>query len=188
MITLSPSISLRVVPSRKQPHLHEIARCRVCGSLGLENIVSLGLQSLTGVFPKMEEKPVAQGPLTLTRCLECNLVQLLHSYEANELYGAHYGYRSGLNASMVAHLRTKIEALIAQYPLRPNDLVIDIGSNDGTTLGFYPANVERVGFDPSAEKFRKFYQPDVKLITDFFQASTFRKAFGKWKARIITSI
>ncbi|MGZ5005744.1 MAG: methyltransferase domain-containing protein, partial [Chthoniobacterales bacterium] len=150
--------------------------------------MSLGMQALTGVFPRIDDAPVAEGPLTLTRCRECNLVQLLHSYEAAELYGAHYGYRSGLNASMVAHLREKIAALTAAFPLQPNDLVIDIGSNDGTTLGFYPENVERVGFDPSAEKFRKFYKPGVKLITDFFGASTFRKAFGKRKARIITSI
>ncbi|MGZ4966499.1 MAG: class I SAM-dependent methyltransferase [Chthoniobacterales bacterium] len=177
-----------VLRGPQKPRLHEIGRCRVCNSIGLETIVSLGMQALTGVFPRIDDAPVAEGPLTLTRCRECNLVQLLHSYEAAELYGAHYGYRSGLNASMVAHLREKIAALTAAFPLQPNDLVIDIGSNDGTTLGFYPENVERVGFDPSAEKFRKFYKPGVKLITDFFGASTFRKAFGKRKARIITSI
>ena len=82
----------------------------------------------------------------------------------------------------------KLTALVAEFPLRPNDLVIDIGANDGTTLGFYPENVERVGFDPSAEKFRKFYKPGIKLITDFFNAATFRTAFGQRKARIITSI
>ncbi len=189
MITTTPSITgLPVLPTGKKPHLHQIARCRVCEAIGLENIVSLGSQALTGVFPRLTDKPVVKGPLTLTRCLECNLVQLLHSYEADELYGAHYGYRSGLNASMVEHLRQKIATLTALFPLRPNDLVIDIGSNDGTTLGFYPENVERVGFDPSAEKFRKFYQPGIKLIADFFDASTFRKAFDQRKARIITSI
>ena len=189
MITTNPSITgLPVLRPRAKPPLHQIARCRVCKSIGLENIVSLGSQALTGVFPRLTDGPVAKGPLTLTRCLKCHLVQLLHSYEADELYGAHYGYRSGLNASMVAHLRHKIAALTEKFPLQTNDLVIDIGSNDGTTLGFYPENVERVGFDPSAEKFREFYVPGVKLITDFFDASTFRKIFGQRKARIITSI
>lgn len=154
----------------------------------MEKVVSLGKQALTGIFPKPADSPIARGPLTLTRCLDCGLVQLLHSYEAEDLYGAHYGYRSGLNSSMVEHLERKVAELTRRFPIAAGDLVVDIGSNDGTLLGFYPATVERVGFDPSAEKFRQFYKTGIKLITDFFSAKTFRMAFGERKARIITSI
>src|SRR5947209_8235335 len=126
MSTLAPQATrLPVSRPSEKPRLHEIGRCRVCSSSGLEIIVSLGMQALTGVFPRLQDKAVAEAPLVLTRCRECNLVQLLHSYQAEELYGAHYGYRSGLNASMVAHLREKVEGLINDFPLLPNELVID---------------------------------------------------------------
>lgn len=154
----------------------------------METIIALGEQALTGIFPKPSDPPIAAGPLTLVRCGDCGLVQLQHSYSLEDLYGAHYGYRSGLNSAMVEHLQRKVQELIAKYPVQPGDLVIDIGANDGTTLGFYPEEVERVGFDPSAEKFRKYYKPGIKLITDFFAEDTFRKNFGERKAKIITSI
>ena len=104
------------------------------------------------------------------------------------LYGPTYGYRSGLNKSMVEHLRVKATHLQKIRPLQAGDIVLDIGCNDGTSLGFYPADITRVGFDPSAEKFRKYYQPGVELVVDFFSAKTFQQHFGTRKAKIISSI
>ena len=117
------------------------------------------------------------------------MVQLRHSYDCNELYGSNYGYRSGLNSSMVSHLRDIVEKSLKLAPLRPGDLVIDIGSNDGTLLGFYPrCGAILVGIDPTAEKFRRYYNDDVVIIADFFSADVARKRCGNKHARIITSI
>lgn len=104
------------------------------------------------------------------------------------LYGPTYGYRSGLNKSMVEHLRLKAAHLQKLRPMQAGDTVLDIGSNDGTSLGFYPADLTRAGFDPSAEKFRKYYQPGVELAVDFFSAGAFQRQFGARKAKIISSI
>jgi hypothetical protein len=104
------------------------------------------------------------------------------------LYGPAYGYRSGLNKSMVEHLRAKAAQLQRIRPLQAGDVVLDIGSNDGTSLGFYPADATRAGFDPSAEKFRNFYPPGARLVVDFFSAKTFQRQFGAKKAKIISSI
>lgn len=68
----------------------------------------------------------------------CRLVQLAHTYDLDELYGENYGYRYGLNKSMVSHLKSKVEKIMNTIILEENDLVIDIVSKDGTTLGFYP--------------------------------------------------
>jgi hypothetical protein len=89
---------------------------------------------------------------------------------------------------MIENLRVKAAHLQKLCPLQPGDTVLDIGSNDGTSLGFYPAEVTRIGFDPSAEKFRKYYQPGVQLVVDFFSAKTFRQQLGARKARIVSSI
>jgi SAM-dependent methyltransferase len=105
------------------------------------------------------------------------------------MFGLTYGYRSGLNKSMVQHLQNKAEYLQKLCPLRPRDIALDIGSNDGTLLGFYPdKGMTLAGIDPSAEKFRRFYRPHIQLEIDFFSADWFRRQFGSRQARIVTSI
>ena len=167
-----------------------IHQCRLCReSSRLDRVLDLGEQHLTGVFPLHAGIPLTRGPLVLVRCGHCGLVQLLHSYEPGELYGAHYGYCSSLNASMVAHLREKAERLQHQFPLGPTDCVVDIGSNDGTFLAFFPATGPLlVGFDPSAEKFRRRYRPDQRLHAEFFLARAFRTHHPGRTARLVTSL
>lgn len=151
----------------------------------------MGDQALTGVFPKKADESVPISPLHLVKCHGkegCQLVQLRHSFEADQMYGMNYGYRSGLNSSMVAHLKEKAARLQKLNPLVPGDLVLDVGSNDGTSLSFYPAEVTRVGMDPTIVKFGKFYQPGIHAIPDFFSAESFRTKYGNRKAKIISSI
>lgn len=171
--------------------IHRISHCRICGNEHLVDIVSLGEQVLTGVFPKSQDEAVPSGPLELVKCHgenACHLVQLRHSFEADQMYGMNYGYRSGLNSSMVAHLKEKAARLQKLNPLVPGDLVLDVGSNDGTSLSFYPAEMTRVGMDPTIVKFGKFYRPGIHAIPDFFSAESFRTKYGNRKAKIISSI
>ena len=168
-----------------------ITACRVCGNTKLANILSLGDQAFSGYFPK-PGKPVDIGPLTLVRCDGgCGLVQLADSFPPRKMYGDDYGYRSGLNNSMVKHLETIVNNLSTNTvyaPLESGDLVIDIGSNDGTTLGMFPEICRRVGVDPTGEKFKAFYKPGIELIPDFFTADTVIAVVGEQKAKVITSI
>ena len=168
-----------------------IDRCRVCGNANLEPLLDLGEQVLTGVFPRRIEQRVASGPLVLVKCHgadACGLVQLLDSYAAEEMYGDNYGYRSGLNASMVSHLRGKIERILSRVAVPPGALVLDIGSNDGTTLSAYPdGRFVRLGIDPTAAKFRRYYPRDVTLVCDLFSERVFRAAVGDRQAAVVTS-
>lgn len=166
-----------------------ISQCRLCQTDRLETILSLGFQALTGLFPKKDEPDVATAPLELVKCPECHLVQLAHNFELSNLYGETYGYRSGLNQSMVRHLGDKVARALSVVPLEKGDVVLDIGSNDGTTLGHYPEmGLRRVGMDPSAQKFKHFYKPGIELIVDFFSAKKFLDLTENRKARIVTSI
>lgn len=172
--------------------INAIKRCRVCGNSNLLPVLALGNQYLTGVFPKSLDDEITYGPLEVVKCHGenvCGLVQLRHCYDLTELYGPNYGYRSGLNQSMVAHLREKV-AKVQTFvdELTRNDLVLDIGSNDGTLLGFYPEIVTRIGVDPTANKFGEFYQPGIKVIVDFFSAAEFKQRFDSRKPKIITSV
>ena len=168
---------------------HEITRCRICTSDRLVPVLDLGTQVLTGIFPRDADAEITAGPLVLVKCQgECGLVQLAHDYDLDEMYGNAYGYRSSLNASMVRHLAAKVATLRERRPLEPGDVVLDIGSNDGTTLAQYPADIERIGIDPTAAKFASYYPPGVKLRAEFFNAKAFADVAGAKKARIVTSI
>jgi hypothetical protein len=167
----------------------KITRCRISGSNHLIPVLNLGEQFLTGVFPRDPSQQITKGPLELVWCPDSALLQLRHSYSPAEMYGEKYGYRSGLNASMVAHLRTKALSLERMRPLNAGDWVLDIGSNDGTLLNSYRTmGLRRVGIDPTTEKFREFYSDDVALVADFFSAERFLETSGNQRASVITSV
>tara|TARA_B110000503_G_C7128923_1_gene405942 strand:- start:158 stop:1402 length:1245 start_codon:yes stop_codon:yes gene_type:complete len=172
-----------------------IKNCRICGNPNLIKVLDLGDQFLTGVFPKEKNQQISCGPLQLVKCHEkspsqniCGLLQISHDYDLNEMYGDSYGYRSGLNPSMVSHLQEKVSHLLKTVNLSDEDLVIDIGSNDSTTLQAYPNHkCELVGVDPTGKKFIEYYPSHIKLIPDFFSLEIVQKYLGNKKAKIITS-
>ena len=170
----------------------EVEKCRICGGSELIEVLSLGVQMLTGVFPREKNKNAAtSGPLTLVKCCgpsSCGLVQLKHSYDLSEMYGMNYGYRSGLNKSMVSHLTQKVNRALNMVQVKDGDLVIDIGSNDATILKAYTnENLVLVGIDPTGVKFRTYYPDHVRLLPDFFSADLVKKNFQGKKAKIVTS-
>jgi len=166
----------------------EIKKCRICDCTNLITVLSLGEQFLTGVFPKTINENVSKGPLDLVWCSECGLLQMKQSYSLDEMYGDNYGYRSGLNNSMVNHLTKKINYLEKIIKPGNNDIVIDIGSNDATSLKAYSGKFRKVGIDPTGKKFNEYYTDEIILIPDFFSEKVFKNKFPNEKAKIITSI
>lgn len=170
----------------------KIERCRICGNHQLERVLDLGEQMLTGVFPRQKGADITKGPLRLVKCTGdgdvCGLLQMEHSYDLGEMYGENYGYRSGLNASMVVHLNNKVKRIMGLVELRDGDLVIDIGSNDSTTLQAYPSQgLSLVGVDPTGVKFHSYYPPHIQLIPDFFSSKLVKARFPGKKAKVVTS-
>ena len=170
----------------------KVETCRICGNKHLERVLDLGEQMLTGVFPREQGADVTVGPLNLVKCLGgdevCGLLQMEHSYDLGEMYGENYGYRSGLNASMVAHLNSKVARILGLVQLHKGDLVVDIGSNDSTTLQAYPADGPvLVGVDPTGIKFHSYYPAHIQLIPDFFSAALLQERFPGQKAKVVTS-
>jgi len=166
----------------------EISRCRVSNSENLISVLNLGTQTLTGVFPKRTSEKITRGPIELVWCPDSGLLQLKHSYEPSEMYGDNYGYRSGLNQSMVNHLIDKVSYLERIVSLNSGDVVVDIGSNDATLLKAYSLkNIRRIGIDPTGKKFANYYSPEIALVPDFFSVEAFR-SIEKKQAKIVTSI
>ena len=166
--------------------MKKLKKCRFCKSSEIKVVIDLGNQYLTGVFPKFLKESITNGPLKLLICNNCSLLQLSYTYNLSEMYGDNYGYRSGLNKSMVKHIGLKIRKL--EKYINKGDLVLDIGSNDGTLLKQYKKkNIIKYGIDPTGKKFKKYYTKDIKLIPKFFSYKNFSLVCLQ-KPKMITSL
>jgi hypothetical protein len=113
------------------------SQCRACGQQleSVNNILDLGSQSPSSVYPQNQDQELGSFPLQLVKCPDCNLVQLRHTVSPELLYTEYYGYRSGINETMVKHLH---EAAAYAMTFSPEgkgyQKVLEIGCNDGTML------------------------------------------------------
>lgn len=129
-------------------------RCRLCDSRELERVVELTPTPPGNHFVTAEERSVVQRvyPLELYFCRGCAHVQLGHVVDPEILYRRNYSYVSGTSPVFVEHLRRYAEHMQRSFGLHKGGLVVDIGSNDGTALGFFKdAGFRVVGVDPATE-------------------------------------
>lgn len=165
----------------------KIKKCRSCSSSSLKNAFDLGSQKLTGVFPKTLNENIPSGSLAMVFCEKCKLLQLENSFNASMMYGDNYGYMSSLNPHMINHLKNKAKKLNSFMNLTKDDVVIDIGSNDGTFLNFFSSRLKLIGIDPTIKKLKKFYRKDIIKIPTFFTIDVIKKILKK-RTKVISSI
>ena len=161
--------------------------CRVCGSTNLGTVIDVGHQALTGAFIK-DGSSVDKHNMSLSMCESCGLTQINEVYDLDLLYGDGYGYESALNSSMVDHLKLKADFIKEKVTLNKEDIVIDIGSNDATTLSFFGDNVFKIGVDFTGKKFLENYKNiNATLVPDFFPSPMLDNVLKGKKAKIISS-
>jgi C-methyltransferase-like protein/methyltransferase family protein/putative zinc binding protein len=169
--------------------------CRVCGSPHLESVVSLGNQFIAGAFAEPDgRQPVDRAiPLELVRCDmtrdqdTCCLIQTRHTVPGTILYHS-YWYRSGVNRTMTLNLHEIARQAEEFVGLRPGDLVVDIGCNDGTLFDGYQAEQLRyLGFDPS-DVSRYAAEKGYDVVRDFYSCPQLRRRYPDRKAKVITTI
>ena len=167
-----------------------ITECRSCGSTNLTNILSLGLQypsnfiELNSISDKRE-----QIPLELIFCekKDCGLLQLKHTASRESLYKK-YWFRSGLNEKMVEALNDITKSVEKRISLSENDIVLDIGCNDGTLLRSYQSKVRLVGFEPASNLVDEAKEGTDLIINNFFNSHEFMQHFPNERIKVITSI
>ena len=165
----------------------KIKKCRSCNNGNLKPAFDIGVQKFTGVFLKTKNEKVPEGSLALVFCDNCNLLQLQNSFDPNIMYGSNYGYMSSLNQSMVNHLKVKAEKINRLIDLNPGDIIMDIGSNDGTFLKFFSKKLKLIGVDPTIKKLKNYYRKDIIKVPNFFSKSNISKIINK-KIKVVLSI
>lgn len=174
-------------------HLIHRKTCRVCGSQALTPVIDLGDQYLQGLFvkPGRDLPPQRKIPMSLVRCdpkrdeKACGLLQMEHSVPPEILYST-YWYRSGTNSTMRNHLKGIAEEAAALSG-KKDAVILDIGCNDGTLFGFYPAGFRKFGVDPS-DIAQGIDKASATVVRDIFPSAELVTRAGSAKFDIITSI
>ena len=164
----------------------KIKKCRLCKKSRLKELFTLGNMCFTGKFPSKNQS-IKKKPITVTICSNCELVQLGHNFDLKYLYGPDYGYRTGINKTMLAHVKNVVNYLTKKAKLKKDEMTLDIASNDGSLLKCYNNNIKTFGIDPILKKYQKEYKKINYKISDFFSFEKIRKVTNK-KFKIITAL
>ena len=161
-------------PEHHQIKNGHIDKCQVCNSSNLNLILDLGHQPLCDslLTEEMLNQPEIVYPLRMFWCEECSLVQLDYCVDGSIVYYIGYPYRTGITKELVEYLNGMSSSLISKYNLKHDDLVVDLGSNDGTllmgfkergtkVLGVEPTNIAKIANQNRIDTIQKFFVVDV---------------------------
>ena len=166
--------------------------CKTCNSKKIIKITNLDYQPISSVFLTKKKLNLKKYNINLFECSNCKLIQFKSLPPLGEMYGQTYGYRTSLSKLMIRHMRSKFKKFTKLNTIKKNSSILDIGSNDGTFLNFFAKKEKKLnlyGIDPSSEKFKKFYNKKINLITDYFSFENFSKVTNtkNLKFELITS-
>lgn len=165
--------------------------CRLCGGR-ITKVLDLGSTPPANEFVSSDfpDNEVVQDtfPLYLSACHTCGHVQLPVVVDPRRLF-SNYVYVSGTSPVFVEHFRKYAEAVVRDHGLKPGDLVIDVGSNDGTLLSFFKAAGMRVlGIDPAQSIAADATARGVPTLPDFLTEELAAKIVVEHgKAKVVTA-
>jgi len=180
----------RLLPKAKEFEKLRVKKCRICGSTDLYEFLSLGSMPVPNGFltDKEIEKKEVRYPLGVYLCQSCGLVQLTHVVPPEVMF-KNYLYIPSTSTTMLKHFENLAEYIIRKFKLSPKDLVIDIGSNDGTLLSFFRENeIQVLGIDPASNLVKISQLKGIETINDFFTTDLAKTICEKkGRVKIITA-
>lgn len=164
--------------------------CIVCGCDTVEEFLDLGKTALANKFLAKEELSVPETmyPLRVGFCHACGHVQLCDRVPPNVMF-EDYLYISSASDTLREHLYSLSDLIVGRCQLRAEDLVIDVGCNDGTLLsGFIRYGVRTLGVDPAQNLAELHQNTGIDRYVGFFNSRTAKEIADRWgKASVITA-
>lgn len=156
--------------------------CQICNSKKLHTVIDLGHQPLCDslLTDKTINEPEKTYPLRMIWCEDCTGVQIDYCVDGKEVYHPDYPYKSGVTKELVEYQTKIAQSLISKFNLKPGDLVVDVGSNDGTLLsGFKDTGIKTVGIEPT--NIAKLAQAaGIETVQAFFDIKTSEEVKQKY--------
>lgn len=166
-----------------------VERCQVCDSAELDSVVFIGYLPPVNTMPAIGSRPAEQPayPADLLRCRRCELVQIGLIVDPGILFPPSYPYTSGTTKILRDNFAELSREVAALYPLQSSDLVVDIGSNDGTLLSNFTASSRVFGIEPTnAGKLAQ--ERGISTMISFFNRSAVEKTTAEQgRAKIVTA-
>lgn len=166
-----------------------VEKCQICQNPKLESILFLGYLPPVNLMNPMGSKPKEQPsyPAQLLYCPRCHLVQLGLIVDPKIIFPKEYPYTSGTTKILRDNFQELSQECNKLLDFKSNDLVVDIGSNDGTLLSNFQNDYKVLGVTP--EDIGKLaIKRGIPTILDYFTSKVVNKIKKQYgKAKLITA-
>ena len=152
----------------KIPKIKKVKKCLLCKNKKVKKVFSLGNLFVSNFVNKKKINSGIKSPLTLMYCPKCTLLQLSHIAPQEIMYRKFYWYRSGVTKTMREALKDIYKSGLKYIKLSKNDVVLDIGANDGTLLKYYNKNIKTIGCEPAKNLVNKLKNNCNYVLNDFW--------------------
>ncbi|MEL6147985.1 MAG: class I SAM-dependent methyltransferase [Chloroflexota bacterium] len=166
-----------------------VDRCQISGSTNLQSIMFLGFLPPVNQMRPMGERPAEQPayPAELLYCPDSYLVQLGLIVDKNILFAPDYPYTSGTTKILRDNFAALYAEAIGLIDLGPDDLVIDIGSNDGTLLSNFNEGHQVLGIEPT-DMAQLANERGIRSVQRFMGTDAASEVVGEYgQAKIVTA-
>ena len=172
--------------------IKKVTKCLLCGNKILKSLFDMGNLYVSNFVDKKNIKNGIKSPLNLLYCKKCTLIQLSHLAPQEIMYRRFYWYKSGITKTMRDGLKNLFNDCVKEARLKKNDVVLDIGANDGTLLKYFKQkNFKTIGCEPAKNLRNELKKNCDYLISNFWSSKTFLKLLKTKKIskpRLITAI
>lgn len=119
-------------------------------------------------------------PLHAKVCGNCNLVQVVHSVQPEEIFN-HYAYFSSYSPTWLTHAEKFVNDISAKLSLTHDSKVVEIASNDGYLLQYFlEKGIPCLGIEPAANVAEVSIQKGIKTIVAYFGANIAEQIVKDW--------
>ena len=160
----------------KIPKTIRIKECRLCKNKKLKNIYNFGNHYVSNFVKKSSVYKGIKAPLKLVYCNKCKLLQLEYSAPQEIMYKKFYWYKSGITKTMRDGLKELYQDIKKNCQIKPGDVILDIGANDGTLLKYFKKdNIVTIGCEPANNLKNELKKNCHYMINDFWHSKHLKK-------------
>jgi hypothetical protein len=163
--------------------------CQFCKETRLKVALDLGFMPPVNVMSRVgeDQKTLDYFPLEFGHCTSCGLVQIANEISSKIVFPEAYPYLSGMTRSLVENFQNQSKLVMEKLPLDNDDLIVDIGSNDGSLLDQYAPFARVLGVEPT-DAYKVAIKKGISTLNDFFSAQLAEEILNQnGKAKIVTA-
>ncbi|MDC0902880.1 methyltransferase domain-containing protein [Pelagibacteraceae bacterium] len=172
--------------------IKKVTKCLLCKNNKLKPSFEAGNLYVSNFVEKKNIFKGIKSPLNLLYCNKCTLLQLSHLAPQEIMYRRFYWYKSGVTKTMRDGLKELSRDCIKKAKLKKNDVVLDIGANDGTLLKYFKEKkLKTVACEPAKNLTKELKKNCKYLINNFWSKKELFKILNKNKIdkpKLITAI